>query len=599
MWRVVAVAGLALALLSLAHTVPASLPAIAAGNIVVTSTGDAGGDGLCPHESTCTLRAAIQLANADDTGGAFTITFEPGVFDPNEPATIEVGLAPLPPIARPGAVLDASGAGVRIRNNDPSLSGSSNGLHLAANSITVLGLDIGGFPASCVLVAGQQAVIGGDSSLGRGNRLSDCGTGIAVYGQGATIIGNVLRAQSGVEGSGFSKGVEVAAPAANVGPDLPNLALANVIGDAEVAVTIVGSGATPVSGVLIQHNHIGRSVEGAAAPVGTGVSIQQWSSNTLVRQNAIANAQIGIEVVAGDEGPPPAGNSFIANSFNLIAVQAILLPAGVGPAPASLTRATQSRIEGKACAGCQVQLYSAFHVPGGVGDYGTTPLAGGVVTADGSGAFSLDNPPISPGEWITTLVTGAGGHTGSFGPSARVGAGAVQCGSSQLQAGWNHIAYFGPQVVFLGDTFAPDPAGRITAIYRMVDGTMNYERWFRSGQATQTLTLVEPGESYWMFATDAVTLPGGFSVSFPIPVELAAGWNDFVYVGATSDVPDALNSVSGKYRDLHRFDTGTGRFLRYGDPSIPRWAQEFSVLTACSTYQVYMLEPATLTPLQP
>jgi hypothetical protein len=180
-----------------------------------------------------------------------------------------------------------------------------------------------------------------------------------------------------------------------------------------------------------------------------------------------------------------------------------------------------------------------------------------------------------------------------------VGAGAVQCGNSQLRAGWNHVAYFGPQVVFLGDSFSADPAGRITAIYRMVDGTMNYERWFRSGDVSPSLTLVQPGESYWMFATDAVTLAGGFSVSFPIPVQLAAGWNDFVYVGATADVVDALASIAGRYRDLHTFDPETGRFLRYGDPAIPSWAQEFNLLTACSTYQVYMSEPATLTPLQP
>ncbi|HMO96371.1 MAG TPA: hypothetical protein PKD27_09620, partial [Tepidiformaceae bacterium] len=124
MWRVVAVAGLVAALGALVSVTPGERPARAAGSVVVTSTGDAGGEELCPHESNCTLRAAIQAANADESGGDFSITFDPAVFDPDDPETIEIGLAPLPALSRPGSILDGSGAGVRIRNNDPSLSGS-------------------------------------------------------------------------------------------------------------------------------------------------------------------------------------------------------------------------------------------------------------------------------------------------------------------------------------------------------------------------------------------------------------------------------------------------------------------------------------------
>ena len=31
-----------------------------------------------------------------------------------------------------------------------------------------------------------------------------------------------------------------------------------------------------------------------------------------------------------------------------------------------------------------------------------------------------------------------------------------------------------------------------------------------------------------------------------MPVQLKAGWNDFVYIGATADVRDALSSIAGK-----------------------------------------------------
>ena len=600
MWRVVAVAGLVAALGALVSVTPGERPARAAGSVVVTSTGDAGGDGLCPHESNCTLRAAIQAANADESGGAFSITFDPAVFDPDDPETIEIGLAPLPALSRPGSILDGSGAGVRIRNNDPSLSGSNGGLHIAAAGVTVVGLDVAGFPAACILVAGPQAVVGGSQDLGLGNRLAACGTGIAIYAPGATILGNELRAlAAGDAEGGFTLAIEVAASNASIGPAVNNPDLGNVIGDAGVGISVVGNEGAPVAGTAIRYNWIGRTPGGVAVPVGTAVELRPWSSNTSVRQNVVANAVSGIAVSPPGGAPPPAGNGFFANTFAAIGGAAISVPAGVAPGPATITRATQSRIEGLACPNCSVQVYTALHLPGGVDDYGTTPLAGGTVTTDAEGTFALDNPATSAGEWVTTLVTDPAGTTGAFGPSARVGAGAVQCGSSQLRPGWNHVAYFGPQVVFLGETFAADPAGRITAIYRMVDGTMNYQRWFRSREATPTLALVQPGESYWMFATDAVTLAGGFSVSFPIPVELAAGWNDFVYVGAAADVADALAPIQGKYRDLHSFDAESGRFLRYGDSSIPSWAREFTLMTPCTTYQVFMFEAATLTPLQP
>lgn len=588
----------------------------AAGAVVVTSTGDGGGGELCPSEGSCTLRAAIEAANADDSGGVFTITFDDEVFAPDTPATIAVGLTPLPPVTRGGTTIDASGAGVFLRYDNPSLSGSASGLILAGPDISVWGMDVAGFPAACLLVEGERAIIGGERSLGRGNRLSNCATGIAIYGDDAAVLGNsMVRQATGDATSAFDIAIEIAASGASVGPSQPGDGLTNHVGDADRGIVVIGSSGSPVAGTTIAHNVIGRTAAGTAAPVETALLLDRWSAGTVARDNVIANAGVGIVVAATSEGPAVTGNRFSGNSYVAVDSLAIDLvgdgianpndtgDVDIGPNMLLnhplITRATQSRIEGTACAGCEVQVYAAFRLPGGDIDYGSTPLPAGIATADPGGAFALDSPAVSPGEWVTAIAIDSGGNTSEFGPSSRVGAGAIQCGSVQLQAGWNHVAYFGPQVVFLGDSFPPDPSGGVTAIYRAIDGTLNYDRWFKETAVGRTLTVVEPGESYWIYATGPVSLAGGFSVSFPIPVDLAAGWNDFVYIGATADVIDALAGIDGKYRDLYSFDTELGRFLRYGEPDVPGWAREFGLLTACSTYQVFMLEPATLTPLQP
>ena len=588
-------------------------PVRAAGSMVVESTDSGGSAAECPGEN-CTLRGAIETANADDSGGAYSIAFAPETFDPESPATITVGLTPLPEITRDGVVIDASGSGVRLRHDDPSLSNASNGLVISANDVTIMGLDIAGFPAACILVEGNRATVGGDRSLGRGNRLGACPTGIAVHGIDATIVGNTLL-KPAPDQPGFTTAIYVAASGANIGPDAPGIFLGNFIGDAETAIAVQGTAEAPTGEVRIRHNSLGRTAAGSPAPNGTGVTLGAFTSGTLVLANIIANSATGISVADPDGGPPVDRNIFSGNTFASITTLAIDLggdgianpnddgDGDIGPNAwlnhPLITRATQSRIEGTACPGCEVQVYAAVHLPGGIGDFGSLPLPVGNINANAGGTFAVDSPPVSPGEWVIALAIDADGNTSEFGPANRVGAGAVQCGNLDLRAGWNHVGFFGPQTVILGDTFPADPTGAVTAIYRAVDGGSDYERWFKETPIGRTLTLVEPGESYWMFAEAPVTLAGGFSVSFPLPVELEAGWNDFVYVGATADVSDALLSISGKYRDLYEFDRTAGRFLRYGSPSVPAWAREFAVLTACATYQVFMEEPGTLIPLQP
>jgi hypothetical protein len=225
-------------------------------------------------------------------------------------------------------------------------------------------------------------------------------------------------------------------------------------------------------------------------------------------------------------------------------------------------------------------------------------VAGGTTTADSAGNFALDGPAVTPGQWVTALVTDAAGNTSEFGPSARVGTGLAQCGNITLEPGWNHAGFFGPDPLTLASVFPQD--GGVSAIYHLVDGTSDFEHWFANG-GPRTLTTLQPGEAYWFFADHEVTLTAGFSLSVSLPVALVPGWNDFVYIGAADDVPDAFASIAGSYSDLSQWASGPGGagWLAYGGPAIPAWARDFNAVQACGTYELYVDAPGTLEPLQP
>lgn len=81
-------------------------------------------------------------------------------------------------------------------------------------------------------------------------------------------------------------------------------------------------------------------------------------------------------------------------------------------------------------------------------------------------------------------------------------------------------------------------------------------------------------------------------------MQLKAGWNDFVYLGATATAADALGSRR-RVQSLFRYDAATGEVPRYGDNGIPAWARDFDQVEARGVYQVHLDGPATLLPLQP
>ncbi len=588
--------------------------------ITVTSAADST-TGVCPDATGCTLRAAITAANADVSGTPVAITFDAAVFPAVAPVTVTIASDALPPVTRDDVTIDASSAGVILSAYGQALASSAGGIVLAGARDSLRGLVIQGFPAACVLASGPAASIGGDASANQGNRIGSCATGIAVSGAAGTVSGNVIGFASDGSAATVEVGALVSAANVTVGDPGGCNACGNVIGNAPTGVRVGASSATSFGGVVIRHNTIGRAPAGAAAPVGAGVALSQPSGGTTVEANAIYAANTGIVVNADVNGVSVTGNRFIQNVFGGISGLAIDLngdgvtnangSAGHGGANGLLdhpviTRAIQSRISGVAganCAGCSVQLYVAFHTPGGAHDYGTTPVPGGTTLTDGSGAFAFDSPAVSPGQWVTALVTDTAGNTSEFGPSARVGTGVAQCGNVTLTPGWNHVGFFGSAPAALGSKFPDSGAGTggVTAIYHLDDGTGTFSHWFAGGGPGQTLATLDPGEAYWFLAKSTVNINTGFSLSVPLPVAVKAGWNDIVYIGASADVRDALGSLSGNFQGAFQWlnDPANPHWLAYGDASTPTWARGFVSLQTCATYEIYATSDGLLTPLQP
>lgn len=595
-------------------SLPASQRAAAADAILieVTSSADTLASPACPDATRCTLRRAIESANADTSGSGVRIGFAQAAFPPENPGTITLGAVPLPVVTTENVIIDGVGRGVRLAGVTQSPTPSVNGIVMSGARAAIRGLEVRGFAGNCIHLAGPQAVAGGDPVLGEGNVIDDCAVGIRVDGAGSRIDGNSIGLSPGTVGAASVViGLWVTASDSMVGEAASGEGHANNVENATVAVRVGGVGTAALTGVRVASNTVGGST-GAAVPVQTGIEVLAPASGVLLTANALRNAARGITVHPGANKVSISQNTF----FN-IAGLAIDLNAdglrnpnddgdadtganGLRNAPA-FSRAVQSRLSGTACGGCHVQIYLAFHLPGSDTDYGTEPVPGTVVVADANGSFAIDNPPVTPGQWLVALATDSDGNTSEFSASTRVGAGNVQCGNPSIVPGWNLVGYFGSEGVNLGGTFPADGvgAGLVKAIYQLDASTGTYARWLSDTAAGRTLTSLQPGEAYWMLAGGAVTLPGGFSLSIPVPATLHAGWNTFVYIGASAAVLDALASLAGRYTELYAWDSTHQEWNRHGGPGAPAWVADFTDIQACSAYEVFLTQDVLLTPLQP
>jgi hypothetical protein len=490
--------------------------------------------------------------------------------------------------------------------------GPHDGLTVAGADASVRGLALRAFGGTCLAVSGAESLV-------EEVRAGGCGTGIAATGTGSRLLGNVIGFGNGPEPAPVAVGVLVGGSEVSVGDAEAGPGTANTIGNTQIGIQVGLEGGDGLSGVIVAGNIIGKSPAGGTpAMVGTGVLVRPPASGVEVLTNTIANtAGAGVAVGPNSGDLASAGNSISGNRFETIGGLSIDLgnngvrevnDAGDGDGGPNellnhpvITRAVQSRVLGFACPNCRIELYVAHHFPEGTADFGTTPIPGGVLTAGPSGAFELDSPPLTPGQWITAIAIDGAGNTSEFAPSSRVGAGVAQCGDVALQPGWNLAGFFGQASLPLGDVFPPGSfPSDVGAIYRLIDGNPDYQAWFANGGSGRTLNDLQSGEAYWMHALLPTVVSGGFSLTVPLPVALEAGWNEFVYIGASADVRDALSSIAGKYTSVYRWsNSGGAAGWRSNHAEIPAWAQGFTHLDTCGAYSIFVTEDVLLTPLQP
>ena len=306
--------------------------------IVVTNTADSG---------TGSLRWALQTARSGDT-----ITFDPSVFPPDDPATILVR-SEIPPLLFGNLTIDASNAGV-ILNGELSETSGVSGIVIRSAANVVQGLQIVNFSQCGIFMSGlaRNNTIGGDRNtgngpFGQGNAIGQCNGGIVLWGMqatGNTILGNVI----GTDITGTEN-------------------LGNVDG-----ATIGGGGTRNVIGPdnLIAHNR----------ESGVLIDGPDTSGNTITQNRIWNNGWAGIRF----EGFYTSDADFVVETVDPVA----------------------GLISGRACAGCVIEFFSDTDLQGAVYE--------GRTTASEDGLFQLSTGTALSGPNLTATRTDARGTTNRF-----------------------------------------------------------------------------------------------------------------------------------------------------------------------------------------
>lgn len=610
-------------LLALLVFLPArSIPlghAFDATTITVTSAGDSvvPGETECPSETLCTLRRAIELAHEEEEepGGAITIVFDPTVFPEATPVAIEVADTPLPEITRADVHIDGSGAGVIV---DGSLLEEADqpGVRFHGEDQSIHGVTIQHFTGTCLDSSGADFVAGGDPLEGHGLVIGDCTNAVVVGGdnshvQGALIgVGDDLAVQTGIH---------VLASGAVIGVEGEIHPWPVTIGQAGTGIRI-GGGLSLVENTAISGNTFGGAsgIESEGPSVTYGIVIQAPARGSLITGITFANViETAIIIGTPTEELPNDRHAITGNVYGSVGMaidlnaNGLREPNDVGDADTgantllnwpTITRATESLVQGNAgaCTSCTVSIYRSTHAPGGFDDLPVNPVVTAITDSNGNFAAEVDD--VEAGDWLMATVSDGDGNTSEFGPSERVGSGLVECGATHLVNGWNHAGFFGANGTPLGQAFpasGPD-AGKVLAIYKLVDGGDTFLHWNAGMPFGNTLATLEPGEAYFFLVDGELSLPGGFELAVPYPVSLKAGWNDFVYIGAEGHYLDAFGDANVKITNTFRFADGDdGRWEQTGDADIPAWARDFTEIDACATYEIFATSAVTLQPMQP
>jgi CSLREA domain-containing protein len=276
--------------------------ALAAPMTFVVNTAADADDGLCsPAPSGCTLREAINAANANS--GADTINFDiPG----GGVKTIQL-TSNLPNITGP-VTIDGYTQGVATPNT----------LAVGDNAVLLVELDVSAVSDAGCCVASGLRIFGGNSTV-KGlviNRFN--AVGIQLSGGGNNVIeGNFIGTDpGGAIPLGLNSGILISSSNNTVGGTTP--AARNVLSGNTFGLQIAGNGA---NGNQVQNNYIGTDRSGNS-PLGNtvdGVLILAASNNVLggtlaTSANLIAfNGSIGIALNQSGTGNAILGNSIHSN----------------------------------------------------------------------------------------------------------------------------------------------------------------------------------------------------------------------------------------------------------------------------------------------
>ncbi|HAX80936.1 MAG TPA: hypothetical protein DCY40_00005, partial [Actinobacteria bacterium] len=279
---------------------------------VVDNTGDTAdfspGDGLCDTgedaDNTCTLRAAIQEANAGV--GADTIRF---AFDGTAPHVI-TPTKDLPPLGY-FTVVDATTEPDYLDTPVVELSGTAAGdagsaLSIVGPGVVVRGLSITGWPGNAISISS-----GGSDARVEFNHVGvnpsgsvagpNGGQGISVFGEdGATIRDNLVSANTiGI----LLQGATNSTISGNtVGTDLAgNAAIPNGL----FGITVEAGGEASSANTLIDGNLV-------SGNPGYGIGVAGGSTNTTITNNRVGTNQAGTAAVPNGTGVSLNGSGSFA-----------------------------------------------------------------------------------------------------------------------------------------------------------------------------------------------------------------------------------------------------------------------------------------------
>jgi hypothetical protein len=451
--------------------------------IIVTSTQDSGPG---------TLRQALLDAQAGDT-----ITFDPVIFPPDEPATIFLTSGDLPRISRGNITIDASNAGVGLNGSKLQLEIGSNGLVINSDHNNVMGLLITDIEGQGIyLEGGSYNMIGGDRSigagpLGQGNLLSNNYTGIGLLSMsgGNLITGNLIGTdKSGTVARGnWKAGISIE-------DNQSYHSDPNIIGPDNI----------------IAFNGTTASLEGEKITGGVVMDTAD-TAMTITGNSIYDNAGPGIFYNIDEAARTKYSTSPTVLYFDL----------------------DSGLVNGQACENCIVEIFSTDTQDGKIYE--------GTVAADGSGKFSFSKGAALSGPYLTATATrSSGGNTTEFSQATSA--------RSDIQIALDAIQGEVPTFQTSFDTWdfgdlvsdARIEAGKliVTSEYEHVGKTLQTPRSDKFVVEFDLRILVSGPEGHCIFYTENGGLGGSFK-------SIATG---FYFTSGSSNL--ALSVLEGTQEDL-------------------------------------------------